>query len=326
MGIGPEVTLRALANVRGSPSSVIVMGRYEPNMVRSLEDEIGLSVRQLSETQYIGCQPSDCQGINEAQIINMLNAGLDEDSPEVWAIRCAADLCLRGHASAMVTGPIHKKQLVDHGFAFKGHTDFLGNLCGVDDPVMAFVGGPFKVSLVTHHQPLMTVAAALTFEKIYRAVSLSYDALRTDLNVSQPRLAVCGLNPHAGEGGMLGTEERELIEPVCEQLRRDGIPIEGPMSAETAFIEAHKGQVDLVVAMYHDQGLLPIKAVGFGKSVNWTLGLPIIRTSVDHGTACQLVGTGRADPSSMVAAIELACRIADRREATSKSISEDTQD
>ena len=187
-----------------------------------------------------------------------------------------------------------------------GHTDFIGHLCGVDEPVMAFAGGRLRVALVTHHMPLMSVGAALTIPRIQRVVRIAHRALVEDLQIAIPRIAVCGLNPHAGEWGLLGFEETEIIGPACDELRAAGLQVVGPVSAETAFLNAQQGSIDLVVAMYHDQGLAPLKAVDFGRSVNWTLGLPILRTSVDHGTAEHLMGTGAADPDSMCAAMELA--------------------
>ena len=181
---------------------------------------------------------------------------------------------------------------------------------------MAFTGGALKVALVTTHIPLMSVANALSRENILHTVRTAYHHLCHDLGIENPRFAVCGLNPHAGEEGMLGREEIELIHPCCDELRAEGLNIVGAVSAETAFLLAQQQEVDMVVAMYHDQGLAPLKAVDFGRSVNWTLGLPIIRTSVDHGTADSLVGTGKADHSSLMAAIYLAETIATRHSQT----------
>ncbi|MEL6342586.1 MAG: 4-hydroxythreonine-4-phosphate dehydrogenase PdxA [Myxococcota bacterium] len=293
MGIGPEITRAALAQQPPS-RPVVLMGRSLSGVpaIASLSDVPTRGVVQMT--------PSDA-----------------EEPVEVAAIRAAAAACLAGDAVAMVTGPIHKKKLANQGFTFMGHTDFLGELCGVDEPVMAFVGGELKVALVTTHMPLMAVGRALTVERIRRVVRLAHQALARDLGMAAPRLAVCGLNPHAGEDGLLGCEELEIIGPACDAIRADGLPIRGPVSAETAFLEARLGRVDLIVAMYHDQGLAPLKLVDFGRSVNWTLGLPIIRTSVDHGTADHLVGTGEADPASMMAAVRLAMQVADRREISS---------
>ena len=240
----------------------------------------------------------------------------DEDNAaEVQAIEFAARSCLSGNACAMTTGPINKKRLQEKGFQFSGHTDFLGSICD-SSSVMAFTGGALKVALVTTHIPLMSVSNALNRNNILHTVRTAAYHLHYDLGIEKPRFAVCGLNPHAGEEGMLGREEIELIHPCCDELRKEGIHVIGVVSAETAFLLAQKQEVDMVVAMYHDQGLAPLKAVDFGRSVNWTLGLPIIRTSVDHGTAESLVGTGKADHSSLMAAIDLAETIAFRHSQT----------
>ena len=220
------------------------------------------------------------------------------------ALRVAVRACLDGRAHALVTGTIHKARLAARGFPHPGHTEFLGELCGVPGPVMAFVGGSVRVALVTVHLPLRAVADALTTANVLHTIRTSAAALREHLGVPNPRIAVCGLNPHAGDDGLLGGEEKTVIAPACDAARAEGIEVWGPVSAETAFCEPERS--DLVVAMYHDQGLVPLKRVDFGRTVNWTLGLPIIRTSVDHGTADALVGTGRASPASMEAAITLA--------------------
>ena len=244
--------------------------------------------------------------------VSLFDPGDSPEPVEVQSLRAATAACLDGRAAGLVTGPIHKARLAARGFHHPGHTDFLGELCGVDHPVMAFVGGQLKVALVTVHLPLRSVPDALTVPGIVHTVRTADDALRRQLGLARPRLALCGLNPHAGDDGLLGREELEVIGPAAELVRREGLDCTRPVSAETAFQLAMRDEVDLVVAMYHDQGLAPLKAVDFGRSVNWTLGLPMIRTSVDHGTADDLVGTGRADPSSMAAAIALADQLADR--------------
>jgi 4-hydroxythreonine-4-phosphate dehydrogenase len=232
------------------------------------------------------------------------------EPPEIAAIRWAVAEQLAGRVGPLVTGPIHKGRLLATGFPHPGHTDFLGALCGVERPVMAFAGGSLMVALVTVHLPLRRVADALTTDRVLHTLRTVDAALRDQLRLERRILAVCGVNPHAGEGGALGTEEIEVIGPACDAARSQGIDARGPMSAETAFRLASTGEADLVVAMYHDQGLAPLKLVDFGTSVNWTLGLPIIRTSVDHGTADDIAGQGIADPGSMIAAIDLALRLA----------------
>lgn len=235
------------------------------------------------------------------------------DRVELRALRLAVDTLRGGLAAALTTGPIHKERLVRSGFSFTGHTDLLGSLSDTPAPVMAFVGGSIRVALVTVHLPLRQVADAITAEGVLHTILASHRALTVDLGIARPQIWVCGLNPHAGDGGVLGTEERSVIGPAVEAARATGIHVIGPSSAEACFLAATRGEADLVVAMYHDQGLAPLKAVDFGRSVNWTLGLPFIRTSVDHGTADALVGTGRASPDSMAAAIRLALDLADAR-------------
>lgn len=297
MGIGPEVTLRALE--ADGWHDVMLIGRLET--LQRANAAVGLPIVPVDD---LAASPAG---------IPVLDPGDAVEPAEVAAIRLAAGACLQQTAGALVTGPIHKARLADHGFAFRGHTDFLGHLCGAGREVMAFVGGELRVALVTTHIPLMQVGAALESDDICRVVQTAAAALERDLGLAAPRIAVCGLNPHAGEMGLLGREEIDVIGPACDRLRHDELRVDGPVSAETAFLLARTGQADLIVAMYHDQGLAPLKAVDFGRSVNWTLGLPIIRTSVDHGTADALVGAGRADPASMRAAIALARQIVARR-------------
>ena len=227
---------------------------------------------------------------------------------EVRALRHAVAECLAGRARALVTGPIHKARLAARGFPHRGHTGFLGELCGAE-PVMGFVGGELRVCLVTDHVPLAQVPAAITTERLHHVFRTASAELRARLGL-EGRLLVCGLNPHAGDGGVLGREEVEVIEPAIASARALGLRVEGPVSAEAAFRRQRAGGADMVVAMYHDQGLAPLKLVDFGRSVNWSMGLPIVRTSVDHGTADDIAGRGVADPSSMAAAIALARKLA----------------
>ncbi len=244
--------------------------------------------------------------------LSVLQPAPGAEPVEVRALRQAVADCLEGRARALVTGPIHKARLRGRGFAHSGHTGFLGELCDVPEPVMAFVGGRLRVALVTTHLPLAKVPAAVTPARLERVVRCAHDALRDRLALAAPRVVVCGLNPHAGEQGVLGREELEVIGPVCEVLRAEGLAVSGPVGAETAFLRAVRGEADLVVTMYHDQGLAPLKLLDFGRSVNWTLGLPMVRTSVDHGTADDIAGLGVADPASMEAAIRLALELTRR--------------
>jgi len=256
-------------------------------------------------TRWAGYLPR-VDAVQSVRGLAVLDPGDADEPVEIAAIRLAVGACLEGRARALVTGPIHKKRLADRGFRHPGHTDFLGELCGIADPVMAFAGGSVRVALVTVHLPLSAVPAAITLERVLHTARTADAALRHQLHLDAPRLLVCGLNPHAGDGGLLGREEIEVIAPACAALREEGIDAVGPVSAEAAFLMAREGRGDMVVAMYHDQGLAPLKALDFGRSVNWTLGLPIVRTSVDHGTADDIAGKGIADSGSMLAALQLA--------------------
>ena len=244
--------------------------------------------------------------VRRAPGVRLLDTRNSESPCEVRAIRLATQACLDGRADALVTGPIHKARLHAAGFEYPGHTDFLGHLCGVENPVMGFVGGSLRVCLVTVHLPLSQVAQAITASRVLYTLQVANQSLKESLGIERPRLLVCGLNPHAGDQGLLGREEIEQIQPACVHAQAMGLRVDGPVSAESAFRMMLAGQADMVVAMYHDQGLAPLKLVDFGRSVNWTMGLPIVRTSVDHGTADNIAGQGIADPSSMLAAIELA--------------------
>jgi len=224
-------------------------------------------------------------------------------------LAAAVDGCLDGRFAAMVTAPVHKAVINDAGTPFSGHTEFLGARGG-GQPVMLLVAGDLRVALVTTHLPLRRVAEAITAVRIEQVAVILDRDLRQRFGIEHPRIAVLGLNPHAGEGGHLGTEERQVIEPALDRLRERGLGLTGPLPADTAFTPAHLERCDAVLAMYHDQGLPVLKHAGFGGAVNVTLGLPFLRTSVDHGTALDLAATGRADPGSLIAAIDLACRLA----------------
>jgi len=222
----------------------------------------------------------------------------------------AADACMAGQADAMVTAPLQKSVINDSGTPFTGHTEYLAARTGAAMPVMLLTSGPLRVALATTHLPLRAVSDAITPELLLAVISVVLKDLRTRFGIAAPRLMVCGLNPHAGESGHLGDEEQRIIAPTLERLRQTGASLIGPVAADTAFTPAQLARADAVLAMYHDQGLPVIKHVGFGDAVNVTLGLPIIRTSVDHGTALELAGTGRASVTSLEAALRLAIKLA----------------
>ncbi|WP_372523114.1 4-hydroxythreonine-4-phosphate dehydrogenase PdxA [Sulfuricaulis sp.] len=224
----------------------------------------------------------------------------------IETLRTAVAGCLRGEFDALVTGPVHKSIINDAGIAFTGHTEFLAVQSRAPQPVMMLACPGLRVALVTIHLPLAAVPGAITRERLIAVLEVLHRDLRNRFSIADPRILVCGLNPHAGESGHLGREEIEVIEPVIRDLSARGMRLRGPVPADTAFIPAQLADVDAVLAMYHDQGLPVLKHHDFAHAVNITLGLPFVRTSVDHGTALELAGSGHADVSSLLAAIEMA--------------------
>jgi 4-hydroxythreonine-4-phosphate dehydrogenase len=225
----------------------------------------------------------------------------------------AIDGALGGEFDAIVTAPVHKGVINDAGIPFSGHTEYLARRSGAARPVMLLTSGELRVALATTHVPLREVSAAITVESLCEVTSILARELETRFAIRGPRIAVCGLNPHAGEGGYLGDEELRVIGPAIERLRAAGIHVFGPLPADTVFLPQVLARYDAVLAMYHDQGLPVVKHAGFERAVNVTLGLPLIRTSPDHGTAFDLAGTGRADAGSLDAALQLAIRLAAQR-------------
>jgi 4-hydroxythreonine-4-phosphate dehydrogenase len=223
--------------------------------------------------------------------------------------------CRSGEFAAMVTAPVQKSVINDAGIAFTGHTEYLAEACGVPRPVMLLAAGQLRVALATTHLPLREVAAAITASSLDEILGILQHDLVAHFGLARPRIGVCGLNPHAGESGHLGREELEVIGPAIERARRRGIEASGPWPADTIFTPRQLEHLDVVLAMFHDQGLPVLKHAGFGEAVNVTLGLPIIRTSVDHGTALDLAGSGRADAGSLLAALRLAADLAAHRAA-----------
>jgi len=231
----------------------------------------------------------------------------------VGYIEEAVKLVLAGKIDAITTAPINKKALSDAGYSYPGHTELLAELTGSKDYVMMLTGDKLKVALVTIHCALREVFHLLTIDKIVTTIRVTHSALVNFFGEKNPKIAVAGLNPHAGEGGLFGKEEEEIIVPAVTQAQQLGIGVEGPLPPDTLFYYAAKGVYSAVVSMYHDQGLIPLKLLHFEDAVNVTLGLPLIRTSVDHGTAYDIAGTGRANPLSLLNALKLAARMATQR-------------
>jgi 4-hydroxythreonine-4-phosphate dehydrogenase len=306
-GIGPEIVAAIVAEAW--PVELVVVGDANLLRERARLDGIDLDVRDFEPDST----PRPSAAGHVLAIDNKLAA---ESTPGtlnransayvVKTLERACDGCLSGEFAAMVTAPVHKGIVNDAGIPFSGHTEFLADRAGATLPVMLLVAGDLRVALVTTHLALRDVANAIRPDRVRDTIGVLNDGLRNWFGIRDPRISVLGLNPHAGESGHLGTEELEIIEPVMTELRSDGLTLLGPLPADTAFTPHHLEQTDAVLAMYHDQGLPVLKHRGFGRAVNVTLGLPIIRTSVDHGTALDLAGTNRADTGSLRTALELA--------------------
>jgi 4-hydroxythreonine-4-phosphate dehydrogenase len=313
-GVGPEVTVRALAALRPFPDiQFLILG--PPDCVRHWNEQLGLG---LSLTPLTDSAPAGSVWLHDP-LRSPLPRSLEPGAPEAaraamaW-LKDGAERCLRGEAAALVTAPVSKAAICRAGFAdFVGQTEYLSQLAGVPRTVMMLLGSDeqgrwLRVALATTHLPLREVPSRLSEEKVLLAIQRAAQACQ-DLGLRRARVGVCGLNPHAGEGGWLGGEEQTVILPAVEAARRQGIELAGPLAADTLFYHARGGDYDAVVAMYHDQGLAPLKLMAFEQGVNWTLGLPFIRTSPDHGTAYDIAGRGVADPSSMGAALRLAVQL-----------------
>jgi 4-hydroxythreonine-4-phosphate dehydrogenase len=309
-GIGPEVTLKALATeAQADDTRYLLIG--DADHTRALNRQLGLN---LPLQTYGGKDAPDRISILNP-LLEPLPTDLLEGSPAaarvaVASLKAGAERCLRHELDALVTAPVNKSTIVRAGIAFIGQTEYLSQMAGTERTAMMLLGHDdrgrwLRVALATTHVPLKLVPDHLTRSKIKLAIVLAAQACR-DLGLPRARVAVCGLNPHAGEGGLMGNEEQTTIGPAVLEAQREQLDVVGPLSADALFYYAYRGDYDAVVAMYHDQGLVPLKMIGFETGVNWTLGLPFIRTSPDHGTAYDIAGQGRANPSSMVAAIRLA--------------------
>jgi 4-hydroxythreonine-4-phosphate dehydrogenase len=262
----------------------------------SIAGELAVSPVELNENVLPG-------------ILNVANASYILKTLDV-----ATEGCLKGSFSALVTGPVHKSVINDAGIAFSGHTEYLADKTHTEKVVMMLATQGLRVALATTHLPLKDVAASINEKELMQVIEILHRDLQIQFGIHQPRIYVCGLNPHAGEGGHLGREEIEIIEPTLNKLRAKGINLIGPLPADTLFTPKYLDHADAVLAMYHDQGLPVLKYKGFGQAVNVTLGLPIIRTSVDHGTALDLAGTGKADLGSLRTALHYAIEMVEARQ------------
>ena len=292
-GIGPEVALAAFT---------------------ALDGKIGDHPLKLVGDATVFATRKDALIATKASVNALPGKPSSANAPAVIeAIEIAVKACLAGEAAALVTAPIHKAVLAGAGFPHPGHTEFLAALSGTKRAVMMLASDKLRVVPLVIHVPLARVPGLITADGIIATAQIILDALARDFGIAHPRLAVAGLNPHAGEDGVLGGEEEAIIAPAIAALRAKGLHVTGPHSADTLFHDEARGAYDAVLAMYHDQGLIPIKTLSFWDGVNVTLGLPIVRTSPDHGTAFDIAGKGKADARSMIAAIRMAADMADRR-------------
>ena len=324
-GIGPEIVVKAVARCRdrlkGDALRLIVVGCAEA---------LDVAADRLGEPAL--ARHDDPDAVSGAGVIPIEP---DTGAPEIGVVSAAAgrhaylaieravELTLAGKIDGIVTAPLNKEALNLAGYAFAGHTDMLAHLTGVSGSVMMLAHGDFRVTHLTTHVPLADVPKLLTPERLSHTIDLTLDALRR-LGIASPRIGVAALNPHAGEGGIFGRQDIEVTAPVVERFRKDGVEVDGPLPGDTVFVKLRGGRYDAVVAMYHDQGHIPVKLLGFHTNpetgawdalngVNVTLGLPIIRTSVDHGTAFDIAGTGTANADSLVEAIDYAVALAGAR-------------
>lgn len=306
-GIGPDLVV-ALAQQPQSQEFVIIA---DPELLRERAALLGLPLQIRAVDFTVPAQPTPAGEVVVMPLklaAKVVPGKLDvSNAPYILATLDAAIAgCESGQFSALVTGPVHKSIINDAGIAFSGHTEYLADKTHTAKVVMMLATEGLRVALATTHLPLKDVAAAITQAELRQVCEILHRDMRLQFGISAPRILVCGLNPHAGEGGHLGREEIEVIEPVLAQLRAQGMNFIGPLPADTLFTPKYLDNADAVLAMYHDQGLPVLKYKGFGQAVNLTLGLPIIRTSVDHGTALDLAGTGKADAGSLHTAIHYA--------------------
>jgi 4-hydroxythreonine-4-phosphate dehydrogenase len=312
-GIGPDICIQLAQSAHAV--DLVAIGDAELLLARARTLQIPLAVTPYNQSKH------NVQQAGQLSVLSLkIPAPVRTGSPNPANSRYVLDIleravdgCLSGEFDAMVTAPVHKGVINEAGIPFSGHTEYLAAYCKSPLPVMLLVTSGLRVALATTHLPLSQVPSALNKTTLMHTLRILHTDLQKRFAIQQPHILVLGLNPHAGEGGYLGREEIEIITPVLESLRTQNMHLTGPVAADTAFNAEHLVGVDAVLAMYHDQGLPALKQASFGRAVNITLGLPIIRTSVDHGTALELAGTGRAQHTSLEAALRLAIELSQRK-------------
>jgi 4-hydroxythreonine-4-phosphate dehydrogenase len=308
-GIGPDITLSLAA-----PRDFDLVLIADPAVLAGRANQLGIP---FSPAIWAGQgRPTPGVYVEAVPAAHAVVPGQLDSANSAYVIAClkrAAQGCRDGEFAALITGPVHKGIINDAGIPFTGHTEFLAREAGIEQVVMMLAAPDLRVALATTHLPLSEVSRAITRTHLERVVRILHGDLKSRFGLPDPVILVCGLNPHAGEGGHIGREEIDVIEPVLDQLRTAGMKLRGPVPADTAFLPAVLADVDAVLAMYHDQGLPVLKHHDFAHAINITLGLPFVRTSVDHGTALELAGTGRADARSLQAAIRFAFDLTRRK-------------
>ncbi|MGN6280865.1 4-hydroxythreonine-4-phosphate dehydrogenase PdxA [Frateuria sp.] len=311
-GVGPELLVR----LASAPFAAGLVAITDRDLLRRAAARCGLPLKLLEDDGQAHAHVPGSLRVQHVPLVAQEHPGQPDPRNArhvLTTLAEAADGCLAGSYAAVVTAPLQKASINDAGIPFSGHTEFFAQRAGVD-VVMMLASPELRVALATTHLPLHAVPAAITAESLERTLRIVHAGLKARFGLAEPRIAVLGLNPHAGEGGHLGREEIDVVEPVLARLRAQGMYLLGPLPADTAFVPAQRERYDAVLAMYHDQALPVLKSEAFDRTVNMTLGLPFIRTSVDHGTALDLAGTGRADPSSLIAAARMALDMASRRD------------
>ena len=301
-GIGPEICLKSLHDNSENLCNFELIGDIDFYKKLSKDLNLDLSFQNI-------CKRKDFVTVKDISLDSEITFGMPNvsNSKYILDVLMTGSLgCLNKEYSALVTGPINKKIINDYGFEFSGHTEFLADISNTKNVVMLLANSKLKVALLTTHLPLSKVSESITSKKIIETTKILNDSLKKLWKIKNPKIGILGLNPHAGEGGFLGNEEIEIIEPAIRTLHQENLEIDGPISADTAFLEEKLNKYDAYLAMFHDQGLPVLKSMGFGDSVNITLGLPFTRISVDHGTAYELAGKNKADPSSFKKSMELA--------------------
>lgn len=309
-GIGPDLCVMLAHSQRQFSREVQLVIAADPKLLQQRAEQLGKPVTLLTfDLEIREAAPAGALWVLPQPLLQPVEAGILNSDNSGYVLNCldvAVAECESGTFDALVTGPVHKGVINDAGIAFTGHTEYLAEKTKTPQVVMMLTTKGLRVALVTTHLPLSQVAAAITPELLENVITVLRDDLQKRFGIANPKITVCGLNPHAGEGGHLGREEINTIIPVLEKLRANGFELIGPLPADTAFTPNNIAQSDAMLAMYHDQGLPVLKFKGFGNAANITLGMPIVRTSVDHGTALALAGTGRIDLGSLFTAIEAA--------------------